>query len=404
VEHAHNDYLEFLCAGGIILTALMGWSLFSVLYSACRAFLKRRDRHCVLLFIGCVTSISAILIHSLLDFNMQIGANGLYFFLMLALAVSAANTRMRPGRVSTHLAESKAPPFVVGTAAVFLLLAAVHTYGGTLIADSHMSKYRNSALTKDLSATKISEIHQAAKTAAAWDIFNPRYAHILAQTASLLKNDSDALKYFTMSLRQDPKNSRYLLDAGFFAYGRNNPDLAETLFRLSIQYDITNMAAYITYADMMFGLNQDEKGFDILKQAISADIRITDACLALMVYHHIDEDAMRRALPDRVEPYLALGDFFDASGDTQKAEQVYAQALEHLFNETPVEKKHFSRVFQFYRRHHMDENALQVILKAIRYFPDDAGFHRTAGDLYKKLGIDYRAEEEYRKAEILKSQ
>ncbi|MCU0598385.1 MAG: O-antigen ligase family protein [Desulfobacterales bacterium] len=404
VEHAHNDYLEFLCAGGIVLPLLMGWGLFSILYSACRTFLKRREWYCLLLFTGCITSISAVLLHSLLDFNMQIGANGLYFFLVLALAVSAANTRMRPGMASTHLAKSKAPPVAVGIAALLLLLAAIHTYGGALIADACLYDHRNTALTSDLSAAEIAETRQAAETAAAWDILNPRYSHIRAQAASLLGKDSDALKYYARSLRQDPKNSRYLMNAGSFAYGRNKPDLAETLFGLSIQYDRTNMAAYLKYADMLFGLNQAEKGFRILKQAISADIRITDASLALMVYYHIDEDEMRRALPDRVEPYLTLGDFFDASGAKEKAEQFYVLALEQLANEAKIEKNHFYHVFLFYQRHHMDENALQVILRAIRYFPDDHGLHRTAGDLYKDLGIDYRAEEEYRKAEILKSQ
>ena len=51
----------------------------------------------------------------------------------------------------------------------------------------------------------------------------------------------------------------------------------------------------------------------------------------------------------------------------------------------------------------MDEKALEIILRAVRYFPNDPGLRRIAGDLYRNLGIDYRAEEEYRKAEMLKS-
>jgi Tfp pilus assembly protein PilF len=63
---------------------------------------------------------------------------------------------------------------------------------------------------------------------------------------------------------------------------------------------------------------------------------------------------------------------------------------------------YFLHVYQFYQRNHQYEDALHIILKAIQYFPENHGLHYTAGDLYRKLGIDYRAEEEFRKADILK--
>lgn len=401
LEHAHNDYLEFLCTGGIILPALMFFCLFSILYSAAKSFAKRREWYSILLFAGCVTSIGAILLHSFVDFNMQVGANGLYFFFVLALAVSAANTRMRYGLAATYLKQSKTNPFLTGASVLLLLIVVTYVHGGALIANYHFSDYRNIPLAPGIPEKKLREINKAAKTAAALDIFNPGYTGILANTASLLSNNSDALKYYTKSVRMDPKNSQYLMNAGYLIYRQGNHELAETLFRNSIKYDKTNMAAYLNYAAMLFEINQQKKSLGILKQAMSIYTRITDNCLALMVLNHIDEDRMHLALPDRVEPYLVLGDFFKSLGEKKKAEKTYLNALEYLPNETQIRKNYFFHVYKFYQHNQMYEKALHIILTAIQYFPEDAGLHRTAGDLYKKLGIDYRAEEEYRKADIL---
>jgi O-antigen ligase len=197
LEHAHNDFLEFFCTGGVVLPVLMGWCLFSILYSAGGSFIKRREWYSVLLFSGCITSISAILLHSLVDFNMQVGANGLYFFFVLALAVSAANTRMRPGLAPTYLQQTKKHSYLTKISATFLLLSIFYVHGGTLLADFHFAKYRNIPLTSETSKKTLLKIHQTAKTAAAYDMMNPVYHHIVANTASLLQKDSAALKYYT---------------------------------------------------------------------------------------------------------------------------------------------------------------------------------------------------------------
>ncbi len=42
-----------------------------------------------------------------------------------------------------------------------------------------------------------------------------------------------------------------------------------------------------------------------------------------------------------------------------------------------------------------------MIQQGTALFPDHAGFYSTAGLLYEKLQIDYRAAEEYRRALLL---
>ncbi|MCD6584134.1 MAG: O-antigen ligase family protein [Desulfobacteraceae bacterium] len=401
LEHAHNDYLEFLCTGGITLPTFMFFCLFSILFSATKSFNKRREWYSILLFAGCITSISAILLHSLVDFNMQIGANGLYFFFILALTVSAANTRLRSDLSTTYLEKSKKRPYVFGISAMVLCVSVIYINGGALIANYFFSDYQNIHLTPDMSEDELYRISRAAQRAAAYDSLNPKYHQAAAQTAAMMGKDTIAFNNYTKSIRRGPTNSRHLHDAGYFVYQQGNTELAERIFRNSIQCDKKNMAAYIKYAAMLFEEKQMKKGLEVLKSAMSINTDATGKCLSLMVLFKINEDQMVLALPDRVEPHLELGNFFDSLGNKQKTETSYLKALEYLPNETQIKKSYFIHVYTFYRALQSYKKALFIIQQAIEYFPDDDHLHRIAGDLYKKIGIDYRADEEYRKARIL---
>jgi O-antigen ligase len=88
VNHAHNDYLEIASDLGIPaavgLTVSLGW----ILMRAVRAF-RDASRNIDRFFaLGCVGSIVAILLHSLVDFNLYIPANALIFASILGLAMS----------------------------------------------------------------------------------------------------------------------------------------------------------------------------------------------------------------------------------------------------------------------------------------------------------------------------
>jgi O-antigen ligase len=89
-EHAHNDYLEILGEQGI-----MGFSLLAVAIGliAARILQAFRQQHDPLLhgaqfavMVGC----TSLLIHGLVDFNLQIPANAAYFFALLGIGVVAA--------------------------------------------------------------------------------------------------------------------------------------------------------------------------------------------------------------------------------------------------------------------------------------------------------------------------
>ena len=95
VRHAFNDYLQFLAEFGLIAFTLLASSALWCLFWAIQAmYLRHSSLHKGLGFGACM-GITAILIHSTVDYNLQIPANAFMFVFLLALACIA---RWAPSR------------------------------------------------------------------------------------------------------------------------------------------------------------------------------------------------------------------------------------------------------------------------------------------------------------------
>jgi O-antigen ligase len=84
-DYAHNDYAQFTSESGLIGMGLLGLLVALSLGAALKAQWQRRDPLMRGMSFACVMGVSAILIHSWVDFNLQIPANAALFMVMLAL-------------------------------------------------------------------------------------------------------------------------------------------------------------------------------------------------------------------------------------------------------------------------------------------------------------------------------
>jgi len=84
-KHAHNDYLQFAAEFGLPGLAMLAAIVLLSLWQAARAQLERHDRMLRGLGCGVLMAIVALLIHSAVDFNLQIPANAATFVVILAM-------------------------------------------------------------------------------------------------------------------------------------------------------------------------------------------------------------------------------------------------------------------------------------------------------------------------------
>ena len=81
VDHVHNDYLETLAETGL-LGGLCGAAFFWFLYREARKNLAaEQGRFSLGLHVGAIMAVGGLMLHSLVDFNLQLPANALLFLL-----------------------------------------------------------------------------------------------------------------------------------------------------------------------------------------------------------------------------------------------------------------------------------------------------------------------------------
>ena len=82
----HNDYLHFISEAGLPLIAIIVWMMIA-LYRKGFKKLKNLSRLVRGITLGAMAGITAILVHSISDFNLHIPANALLFTVLAALVV-----------------------------------------------------------------------------------------------------------------------------------------------------------------------------------------------------------------------------------------------------------------------------------------------------------------------------
>ncbi len=89
VNHAHNDYLQLLVETGLVGFSIAVWFLVLVFRQAAGKLKNWTETASGALTVAALLGCVGILVHSFLDFNLQIPANAALFYVLCAIAASA---------------------------------------------------------------------------------------------------------------------------------------------------------------------------------------------------------------------------------------------------------------------------------------------------------------------------
>jgi O-antigen ligase len=92
VDHAHNDYLEVAAETGIVGAVLLFIPIIVLLLKMIVAYAEARNPYRRSVLLACVGSAAALLVHSAMDFNLQVPANALLFAVVLGLGSKATRS------------------------------------------------------------------------------------------------------------------------------------------------------------------------------------------------------------------------------------------------------------------------------------------------------------------------
>jgi O-antigen ligase len=110
VNQAHNDYLQMLVEMGLLGFATMLWFLVTLYTRAIKKIAHWTSEVSGAVTLACVLGLSGILVHSAVDFNLQIPANAALFYVLCTIA--ASEPFVQPAR-KRRVARSKPPQEVL---------------------------------------------------------------------------------------------------------------------------------------------------------------------------------------------------------------------------------------------------------------------------------------------------
>ncbi|MEN8218120.1 MAG: O-antigen ligase family protein [Pseudomonadota bacterium] len=266
-DHAHNDYLEVATETGIIGLLLLG---IAVLLTIAVVLDTQYRRHSPLnrgIAFAATMAIIALLIHSTVDFNLQIPANGATFMLILALAWVA---RYLP-RKRTHDSPFRLGKNVtLGLMAVLIYLIYVAgSWGFAEFTGVQVRKYLAKWQNQGVEQSEWNMIREASTDVLQFAPNSPDlmitmgHVYFWQPSDSVLESQGSALDYFLKAVERRPTSSSL--------WGHI------TQFKHYLQqYDADFMAAFENAA--VFGLG------DPFAQHIIAEV-------GLATWYHLSSDA-----------------------------------------------------------------------------------------------------------------
>jgi len=283
--HVHDDYLELLAEYGVIGAALGGLFLIVHLVSGMASLWKiareqippgaPRLSHDLALLIGAFSAVAALLIHSVVDFNMHIPANALFVAFLFGLMARPVGTLVFEETPASQPAGWWR--WFGAAVALVTLVFSLRLLPGEVYAEKARVALRDERNTDAVTF---------ARQGLAWEKKNPFLygylgdaEHFLTQgntdSASVRALHEDALEAYDSGLKLFPQDTGLLLKKAQVLDLLGRFSAAEEVFQLLLKYDPLFQNVYAYYGlhwQLQNRFNNAELCFQVARRLGDTDI------------------------------------------------------------------------------------------------------------------------------------
>lgn len=413
LRQAHNEYIETATDGGLIAVCLVGAFLVFFFRQNYGMFRLRRDRYAKHLYIGSLTGLIALLLHSVTDYQFrQTAAVPLYFFFLLGVHTVGIHSRRSNSGNTCLLPDWSANKAITmtlcGCMLALLSLGALFN-SGQMLGMAAMRTAETSAsqdflnLVPDASPETLQEQRRQAQQAAGYDPLNPIYPTASAYIAQRLGMLDEADLDFRQALLLDPVNANILQLYGVFLSGMENRETdAERLLQASVVRDKNSKKRLLFYVYWLLGQGDLEKGIPAAQEMLNQYPDLAPSFMAMLQDSPLPAEIIPQSLPERVAPRLAYAALLENKGDQDGAAAAYDLALSYMDKEEIAKPSFFQQPLGFYSKQKNEDRILAVLQLAVVRLPNEFSFRLQLGDLYAAQGMHRKAADEYRFALQLK--
>jgi tetratricopeptide (TPR) repeat protein len=400
-EHAHNDYLELLTAGGIVSFGLMAWFVAAVVRSGWRLMVRRRDRYARLVGIGALTSIAALLMHSMVDFNLQNTAIGLYFFFLCGLLTAAVNTRYGYHETESLLAAAPRNQLYGLTLFTVLFLGTVGVVQFGIMAAAHgFSQIRQVYVSSHLDPALMQRVIDGVEQSRRSDPLEAYYPFYRGNLAVLRESRETAGDWYRRAALLRPMEGIYLQRIGLMLPPERQKE-ASGLLAEGYRRALLKARVVPSWAEWLLITGQRSEAMALIKEWFVRDPGTASGLIPLLETHRFSRQEVAEVLPPSAEAWIRFGTYQEDMGQIEEAGYYRSEALRFVEREEVAKPQWFSQLIGYYQRHTKPDEALAVLRRAVEACPEHAPFRIQLGDYYQREQIWYRALEEYQKAVAL---
>jgi O-antigen ligase len=300
-DHAHNDYLESAAEWGALIAIAVWAFVFWRFLQTSRRFLVSRSTRRQGLALGCAAAIFSVLVHSLVDFSLQLPALLMLFTTVLGLSWSLDLDRSKPRiRVVEDGTEQRAPRSAAAGGLVLRVLLIILLIGAGWSVLRHL---------RSLLSTAPVNGGAGLERAVGIDPGNPGPRFLLGMAYRDLPgfgSPSLAMEQLAAAVRLNPYQWRYRLELGRAQELLGDLEGAEQSLAESVRLNPISGEYRWRLANLQLRRGEVDKAVQQIGRALEFDRRLREPALALLVKSGADLAAIDAVWPDDRDARLNL--------------------------------------------------------------------------------------------------